>query len=116
VYVNFPFFLVASVLYEYVRIFDIQGVLKMAYKIYVTRIYVEYQYKKFEFGNDNNDGNNNNDNPCYFLTLLKFEILFKCVSPLQSKQIFLLVLWRTINLGRPVIALTSKCEAGIMFN
>jgi hypothetical protein len=26
------------------------------------------------------------------------------------------VLWRTINLGRPVIALTSKCEAGIMFN
>jgi hypothetical protein len=116
VYVNFPFFLVASVLYEYVRIFDIQGVLKMAYKIYVTRIYIEYQYKKFEFGNDNNDGNNNNDNPCYFLTLLKFEILFKCVSPLQSKQIFLLVLWRTINLGRPVIGLTSKCEAGIMFN
>jgi hypothetical protein len=27
-----------------------------------------------------------------------------------------LVLWRTINLGRPVIELTSKCEAGIMFN
>jgi hypothetical protein len=26
------------------------------------------------------------------------------------------VLWRTINLGRPVISLTSKCEAGIMFN
>jgi hypothetical protein len=26
------------------------------------------------------------------------------------------VLWRTINLGRPVIELTSKCEAGIMFN
>jgi hypothetical protein len=26
------------------------------------------------------------------------------------------VLWRTINLGRPVIGLTSKCEAGIMFN
>jgi hypothetical protein len=26
------------------------------------------------------------------------------------------VLWRTINLGQPVIALTSKCEAGIMFN
>jgi hypothetical protein len=27
-----------------------------------------------------------------------------------------IVLWRTINLGRPVIGLTSKCEAGIMFN
>jgi hypothetical protein len=27
-----------------------------------------------------------------------------------------LLLWRTINLGRPVIGLTSKCEAGIMFN
>jgi hypothetical protein len=27
-----------------------------------------------------------------------------------------IVLWRTINLGRPVIELTSKCEAGIMFN
>jgi hypothetical protein len=27
-----------------------------------------------------------------------------------------LILWRTINLGRPVIDLTSKCEAGIMFN
>jgi hypothetical protein len=27
----------------------------------------------------------------------------------------LYVLWRTINLGRPVIALTSKCEADIMF-
>jgi hypothetical protein len=26
------------------------------------------------------------------------------------------VLWRTINLGRAVIGLTSKCEAGIMFN
>jgi hypothetical protein len=26
------------------------------------------------------------------------------------------VLWRTINLGRPVTGLTSKCEAGIMFN
>jgi hypothetical protein len=26
------------------------------------------------------------------------------------------VLWRTINLGRPVIELTLKCEAGIMFN
>jgi hypothetical protein len=26
------------------------------------------------------------------------------------------LLWRTINLGRPVIELTSKCEAGIMFN
>jgi hypothetical protein len=26
-----------------------------------------------------------------------------------------IVLWRTINLGRPVIELTSKCEAGIMF-
>jgi hypothetical protein len=26
------------------------------------------------------------------------------------------VLWRTINLGRPVIGLTSKCKAGIMFN
>jgi hypothetical protein len=26
------------------------------------------------------------------------------------------VLWRTINLGRPVISLTKKCEAGIMFN
>jgi hypothetical protein len=26
------------------------------------------------------------------------------------------ILWRTINLGRPVIGLTSKCEAGIMFN
>jgi hypothetical protein len=27
-----------------------------------------------------------------------------------------IVLWRTINLGRPVISLPSKCEAGIMFN
>jgi hypothetical protein len=26
------------------------------------------------------------------------------------------VLWRTVNLGRPVIGLASKCEAGIMFN
>jgi hypothetical protein len=26
------------------------------------------------------------------------------------------VIWRTINLGRPVIGLTSKYEAGIMFN
>jgi uncharacterized membrane protein YagU involved in acid resistance len=29
---------------------------------------------------------------------------------------FLFVLWRTINLGWGVIGLTSKCEAGIMFN
>jgi hypothetical protein len=28
----------------------------------------------------------------------------------------LTLLWRTIHLGRPVIGLTSKCEAGIMFN
>jgi hypothetical protein len=27
-----------------------------------------------------------------------------------------IVLWRTINLGRPVVELTLKCEAGIMFN
>jgi hypothetical protein len=27
-----------------------------------------------------------------------------------------IVLWRTINLGQPVIGLTSKCGAGIMFN
>jgi hypothetical protein len=26
------------------------------------------------------------------------------------------ILWRTTNLGRPVIELTSKGEAGIMFN
>jgi hypothetical protein len=61
----------------------------MAHKIYVTRIYVEYQTK-----NSNSNlvldeyflllkitliniffiiKNNINDNPCYFLTLLKFE-------------------------------------------
>jgi hypothetical protein len=32
------------------------------------------------------------------------------------KKNALYVLWRTVNLGRPVIELTSKCEAGIMFN
>jgi hypothetical protein len=28
----------------------------------------------------------------------------------------IVILWLTINLGRPVIGLTSKCKAGIMFN
>jgi hypothetical protein len=54
----------------------IQGVLKMVHNIYVTRIYVEYQRK-------NSNVNilkiiiiikiDKNENPCYFLTLLKFE-------------------------------------------
>jgi hypothetical protein len=38
-------------------------------------------------------------------------------SALQKKnRVQEYLLWRTINLGRPVIELTSKCEAGIMFN
>jgi hypothetical protein len=35
---------------------------------------------------------------------------------LATTCVQLIVLWRTINLGRPVIELTLKCEAGIMFN
>jgi hypothetical protein len=43
---------------------------------------------------------------------------FKCVTNITKYFSIIYshsVLWRTINLGRPVIALTSKCEAGIMF-
>jgi hypothetical protein len=35
---------------------------------------------------------------------------------IDYKKAYDSVLWRTINLGRPIIELTSKCEAGIMFN
>jgi hypothetical protein len=34
----------------------------------------------------------------------------------MSVELITIVLWRTINLGQSVIGLTSKCEAGIMFN
>jgi hypothetical protein len=56
--------------------------LKIAHNIYVTRIYVEYQTKKFqsEFGRIVFKlciiiivKNDINDNPSYFLMLLKFE-------------------------------------------
>jgi hypothetical protein len=42
--------------------------------------------------------------------------IFNSVGHIITREIPCVVLWRTINLGRPVIGLTSKCEAGIMFN
>jgi hypothetical protein len=48
---------------------------------------------------------------CNLLAKTKKKLWFTMYGDFSS-----IVLWRTINLGRPVIGLTSKCEAGIMFN
>jgi hypothetical protein len=52
----------------------------------------------------------------YYLQRNQQWLSLLAMKQLKSIGVFCLVLWRTINLGRAVIGLTSKCEAGIMFN